>query len=169
MDQISSNQVISVPISFNCITPSCKNLNGVLQAIDAKLCEASDLTLDYNQLDFGCVQESDNLQDLIQSILDNISCSSPGGSTSVQDATLTGITACSTDSWSCSRPDACFDLTNDLDPGNLTVKLMFQKLINRNVAYGNVITNLCTRISALEADIATLQLTVSQIQESCCA
>lgn len=170
MDQISSNQVISVPITFECITPSCKNLNGVLQAIDAKLCEQSDLELNYNSLSSNCVNSADNLQDLLQNIIGAISCSGSGSEpTPVPDATISGLTACSTDGWSCSRPDACFQFTNEIDPGNVTLKIVLQALIDRNVAYGNVITNLCSKISTLEADVAALQLTVSQIQESCCA
>ena len=170
MDQISSNQVISVPITFECITPDCKNLNGVLKAIDSKLCEQADLELNYNNLSSACVDSADNLQDLLQNIIGAIPCPrGEGGSTPVPDTTINGLMACATDGWSCSRPDACFNFTNECDPGNVTLKIVLQALIDRNVAYGNVITNLCARISTLEADVAALQLTVSQIQESCCA
>ncbi len=161
---LSSNQITDVPVTFTCITPTCKDLNSVLLAIDAKLeCEKPD----YTTLDFGCVPESGTELGTLQNILNNISCSSPSSGT-VPDTTLTGITLCSTDHWGCGSPDACLTVPNVQNPGVITVKTLLQALINREVAMGVAIQGLCTRITDLEATVATQQLTITTIQTSCC-
>jgi hypothetical protein len=161
---LSSSQIIDVPVTFACITPTCKDLNSVLLALDAKLeCEKPD----YTTLDFGCVPEADTELGVLQNILDNISCTTPT-STVVPDAPLTGITYCSTDHWNCGAPDACLTVTNPQNPGVITLKILLQAMINREVALGNTVLSLCSRISALEATVAAQQLTITTIQTSCC-
>ena len=163
---ISSNQITNVPIEFTCIEPECKTLNAVLTAIDEKLCEAGP---DYMTLDFtDCIAESDTQLGVLQNIIDAVSCITPS-STVVGDAPITGLTFCSSDSWDCDENDACLTVTNACDPGVITVKVVLQALINRDVAQGNVIKDLCDRLTDLEATVAAQQLTIASIQSSCCA
>jgi hypothetical protein len=164
-DPISSSQVVDVPVTFSCIQPTCKNLNSVLLAIDSKLdCDPPDFTT----LDFGCVPEADNLKGVLQNILNEITCTTPT-TNPVPDTTITGLTTCSTDHWNCGAPDACLTITNTQDPGNITLKVVLQALINREVALGNTILQLCGRITTLEETVAAQQLTITTIQTSCCA
>lgn len=147
----------------------CKTLDAGLQAIVDNICA----TPDFTTLEFGCVTPSTTLLGTLQNSLtaiNTIGCEA-GGGTPITDATdldVAGITACSSDSWSCASEDACFDLTNACDPGEVTVGLLFQKLIDRNVAYGNVIKTLCDRLSDLEDLVAAQQLAITTIQTSCC-
>lgn len=165
---ISSNQVVSVAIDLKCLDVPCPTLNNVLQAIVDKTCEETDFT----SIDYGCATPATTLTGALQSAfnaIDGIGCD-PNGTpaTDASELTVGGIQTCSSDSWDCSSRDACFDLTNPCSPGDVTVALLFQKLIDRNVAYGNVIKSLCDRISELEQNVADLQLAVATIQSSCC-
>ena len=166
---ISSNQVISVPIDWKCLEVPCPTLTLGLQAIVDKICDEPD----YTTLDFGCVTPSETHLGTLQSILtaiDEIGCGAHNLNTltDATDLNVTGLTACSTDSWECNRADACFDFTNACDPGEITVGLVFQKLIDRNVAYGNMLKILCDRVTELEEIVADQQLAITNIQTSCC-
>jgi hypothetical protein len=164
---ISANQVIDVAIDDKCLDITCKTLPNVLQAIVDKICEDE---ADYSTLDFGCVESASSLTGVLQNILNAITCDEggSGGQTTPNNLEITGLTPCTTDNWNCSNTDACFDLGNVCDPGVVTVKLALQKLINRNVAYGNVIKSLCSQISDLQQQINVINLTVTNIQTSCC-
>lgn len=171
VNPISANQVVSVVLEdWACLDVPCPTLPNVLQALVTKVCDEPDFTT----LNFGCVTPATTLLGTLQNALtaiDGIGCA-PGGGAPVTDATdldVTGITACSSDSWNCENADACFDLTNACDPGEVTVGLLLQKLIDRNVAYGNVIKDLCDRITDLENTVATQQLAITTIQTSCCS
>lgn len=171
VNPISANQVISVVLEdWACLDVPCPTLPNTLQAIVTKLCDEPDWTA----IDYGCADTATTLQGAVQSAFDainDIGCA-PGGGAPVTDATdldVTGITACSSDSWSCENADACFDLTNACDPGEVTVGLLFQILIDRNVAYGNVIKDLCNRITDLENTVAAQQLAITVIQSNCCS
>jgi hypothetical protein len=166
---ISADQVLSVNIDWKCLEVPCPNLKNGMQAIVDHICD----TPDFTTLDFGCVTASDSLLGTLQSTLDainGIGCAPLDGSTVIDatDLLLAGLTTCSSDSWTCDSVDACLDFTNDCDPGVITVGLVSQKLIDRSVAYGNVIKDLCDRISDLEALVAAQQLTITTIQSSCC-
>jgi hypothetical protein len=165
---ISANQIVSVDIDYKCLDVTCKDLPHVLQAIVDKVCDEPDFTT----LDFGCVTPATTLLGTLQNTLtavDTIGCGAGGGAPVTNATTLTvaGITACSSEIWGCDS-SSCFDLTNACDPGEITVGLLFQKLINRNVAYANTIKSLCTRLEDAENAIAALQLSVTTIQTSCC-
>ena len=166
---ISSNQVVSVAIDLKCLDVPCPTLNNVLQAVVDKVCDETD----FDAIDYGCASPATTLTGALQSAFTAISAigCAPGGGTPVTDGSdllVEGIQACSSDGWDCSSRDACFDLTNSCSPGDVTVALLFQKLIDRNVAYGNTIKGLCDRISELEQNVADLQLSVATIQSSCC-
>lgn len=168
---ISANQVTSVQLNdWKCLDVPCKTLPNTLQAIVDKVCD----TPDFTTLDFGCVESSTTLLGTLQNTLGTINslvCEDSGAPTETNGSTLLvdRITACSSDNWSCAEPDACFDLTNSCDPGLITVGLLFQKLIDRNVAYGNVIKSLCTKISDLEAVVAAQQVAINLVQVNCCS
>lgn len=166
---ISANQVVDVPIDMGCIgSVPCKNLPNVLQAITDKICQG----LDVSDLEFGdCVTPGSTVPEVLQNIITSITCADggePGCDCPTNDIVLTGLTECSTDSWTCAQPDACFTLTNTCDPGVITLQVVLQALLDRNVAYGNVIKNQCAQISTLQSQVAALQLAVSNIQSSCC-
>jgi len=169
---ISSNQVIDVPVTLNCLTPSCKTLNAVIQAVDTEVCNLKSST-DVSGLAFGgCVAPADSVADVLQSIINALPCSTtvPGNPTfdaDVANAVLTGLLACSSDHWNCAAQDGCIDLTNQCDPGVVTVQLAIQALINRVVALGTTIKSQCDRIDDLETNIATMQLQITQLQTCC--
>lgn len=167
-DLVSASQVVDVrPASWGCLQVPCADLNSVINAIVAKICEGEQ---DYSTLDFGCVVPGDTLSEVLQHMLDAIQCDGGGGGNPpvVQDATLTGLTPCTSDNWNCSENDSCLTFDNPCNPGEVTVKLVLQALVNRLVAYGTVIKSQCAQISDLQTQINTLSLIVTNIQTSCC-
>lgn len=169
---ISAKQVVDVDVDMKCLPAlTCKTLPNVLQSIIDKTCEA---TPDFSTLDFKCVEPSTELLGTLQGIIDKLPCdeSNPSpGDPDNPDASgyeLTGLTTCSSDNWTCSESDACLEFTNPCTPGVITVKVVLQALIDREVAYGNVIKNLCSQIQAMQTQINTMQLQITTIQTSCC-
>ena len=164
---ISANAVTDVPVDMKCLTVDCQTLPKVIQVLIDEIC---DLKVDYRALDYGdCVASATDLMDVLQNIINAIPCDT--GSTAVTEANdllLTGLTTCSSDGWDCREVDACFEFTNTCDPGIITVEVVIQALIDRNVAYGNTITLLCNRISVLESQVTTLQAQVTLVQTTCC-
>ncbi len=167
---ISGNQVILGQIDWKCLQVRCASPSATdgVQALVDKVCGEPDFTT----IDYGCADTADNLLGALQSAftaIDTIGCAAGGGTlvTNATDLTVTGITACSSEIWGCESP-VCFDLTNACDPGVITVGLLFQKIIDRNVAYANTIKSLCNRLEDAENAIAALQLSVTTIQTTCC-
>jgi hypothetical protein len=167
-DMVSASQVIDVrPTSWGCLNVPCTDLNSAINAIVAKLCEGEQ---DYSSLDFGCVVPGETLSEVLQNILNEIQCGDGGGGNPpvVQNATVTGLTPCTSDNWNCAEVDSCLTFDNPCNPGEVTVKLVLQALINRLVAYGTVIKSQCAQLSSLQTQINTLSLVVTNIQSSCC-
>ncbi len=165
---ISANQVIDVPIELNCLEVPCKTLPNVLQAIVDKLCVAAP---DLSTLDFRCVVPTTAPVDLLgvlQGIINVLPCDVDPVPPTSNDGVITGLTGCTPDSWDCSDADACISLANVCNPGVVTVSVVLQALLNRNVSYGNAIKLLCAQVAALQSQISTLQLQVTTIQTTCC-
>lgn len=170
---ISANQVVDVAIDKKCLPITCFNLPNVLQALVDKVCAEGP---DYTDLDLKCTRPTTlTLIDILQGIIDELPCDPivppVPGSPGYPNATgyqVNNITNCTTDNWDCGSLNACFNLTDPCNPTVLTVGHLFQILIDRNVAYGNVIKTLCTQIASLQSQVNTIQLTVNTIQTTCC-
>lgn len=165
---ISANQVVDVNIDFKCLEVTCKNLPNTLQALVDKVCEDGP---DYTALEYGnCVEPGETLTEVLQNIITAIPCVEGDVVTpSIAEQEIEGLTTCSTDGWNCGAADACLTFTNDCDPGNITLEVVLQTLINRMVAMGNVIKTQCTAISTLQSQVATLNAQVATIQSTCCS
>ena len=164
---ISANQVIGLNLNWNCITaPACNDLPSALQKLIDKYCVEGP---DYSTLNFECSVLPNNILGVLQTILDEISCTSaPPTITNANGLLLTGLLTCQSDSWNCNSDDGCFTLTNACEPDEITVKIVLQTLMNRMVAYGNMILVQCDEINALQTQIAALTIQVNMIQASCC-
>jgi hypothetical protein len=164
---ISANSVIDLPVDFKCITaPDCPTLVNGVQAIIDHICAEQP---EWGEFDFGCVTPGATQEEVIQNMLDAITCGDapvPDNDASLME--VNGLAACSSDNWDCSQPDACFDLTDACSPAQPTVQSVLQALIDRNVAYGNVIKSLCGQIAQLQTDLAAIQMQVTTLQTSCC-
>lgn len=168
---IPGNQIVDVSLSANdwaCLTaPNCPNLPNTLKLLITEICSLKNPGFD--QLDFGCVDSADTLVGILQNILNNITCEqTPPADDNVNDKVLTGLTECSSDGWDCDATDACFSISNECNPGVLTVKVVIQALIDRIVAQGNMIKSLCSRLTTAESDISTLQSQVTTLMATCC-
>lgn len=163
---ISANQIADVAIDLKCVGPiSCPTLPNVLQAMVDKICEVQD----FSSLDFGaCVGSGTTLLEILQAIIDAQQCGICDDNGSGSSDVITGLLECSSDNWSCAEANSCFTLTNPCAPGTITVKNVLQALLNRNVAYGNLLKIHCDQINTLQNQVATLELTVRGIQSSCC-
>ena len=167
-DPISANSVIGLNLNWGCITPAptCNDLPSALQKLIDTYCADGP---DYSGLDFGCVTPADNLLGVLQNVLNEISCDAPTTPMSnANDLLLTGLLTCQSDTWSCNSDDSCIPITNLCEPGDITVKLAIQTLMNRLVAYGNVIKSQCASIDTLQTQVAALTIQVNMIQSSCC-
>ena len=164
---ISANSVVDVDIDFKCLDVTCKTLPNTLQAIVDKVCESPD----FESLEFGdCVQPGTTLLEVLTNIMAAITCSEGDVVTpEPEEAIIEGLTTCSTDSWNCASTDACLTFTNECSPGDTTLLVVLQTLINRIVAMGNVIKSQCTQISTLQSQMAVVQAQIVSIQATCCA
>lgn len=157
---ISSNQVVDVPIELGCLDVSCNDLNTILGAIIDKVCNP----IDFSGLDFGCLDVVDNQVDLYQQIIDKIcEVTVDVGITFTPES----LEYCATDTWQCGE-DPCLTVENSCDPGNITLENVLQAIISRQQTITEKLTEFCDRLDTLEAQVSSLDIRVTQIENSCC-
>ena len=177
---IPANQVVDVDIDLKCLDEgggnNCGNtLKYVLQKIVDKI---GDNLCGLEDLDFKCLTESDNLPDILQSIINKLDCSNTSGGSGVGTGTgtttvngssvvLTGLTNCTTDNFSCSSATGCLTITDPCNHTSVTLQFVIQTLINRIVAQSNIIKTLCERMTGLQLQIDTINLRIDALRNCC--
>lgn len=157
---ISSNQVVDVPIDLGCLSVTCTDLNSILSAIIDKVCNPIDLSV----LTFGCLDEVDNQIDLYQQLIDKV-CEV------TVDVGITfspeSLEFCASDTWLCGE-NPCLVVENACDPGNITLENVLQAIISRQQTLTEKLTEVCERLDTLEAQVSSLDIRVTQIENTCC-
>lgn len=157
---ISSNQIVDVPINIGCLDVTCKDLNTILEAIIAKVCEP----IDFSELNFGCLDEVDNQVDLYQQLIDKV-CEVTVDQGITFNPEL--LEYCATDSWICGE-EACLIVENNCDPGNITLENVLQAIISRQQTITEKLTEICGRLDSLEGQYTSLNNRITQIENTCC-
>lgn len=162
---ISANQVVDVNIDLNCllIQGSCKTLPFVLQAIVDKVCEVTPPS-DVLDLDYDCFTVPADQKEFNQQLIDKI-CTLESR---VDTSNTCVFNYCASDNWDCSIRDTCLIVENPCNPLVITVCDVVQALIRRAVSQGDVIIDLCQRVTTLEDRVDLLQTQLNIIQATCC-
>lgn len=151
---IPAKKVVEVLENNRCLDIQCNDLPTVMQAVVDQLCN-----LEVPTLDFGCLEPVATVPELYQLLL-----------TTACQTTVTPVQTeptyqyCSTDGWSCGDT-ACLEPSNPCNP--ISQADVIQALINRSNGYANVINTLCTRVTALEATVISLQNQLNSLKECC--
>lgn len=176
---IQSSQIQNIDVDFKCLLDcdcrSCKSLDEILQLIIDKLCANN---IDISKLELACLNEPDNVQELIQEIINRLDCSNtelgvdPGPGTSLPPDTFLNLDLCSDDNWACSinTPYECLTIRNGLgNPTNTPgIRDVVQSILKRMMSQQKEIKRLCAANTALENRLNLLESKLNQIQENCC-
>ena len=152
---IPASQIVDVTLDFKCLTVECPTLLATLQALVDAVCSTELPTLN-----FQCLTAVSTTQEFYQLVLDTL-CTLQATSVPTVEPTYQ---LCSSDAWDCSSTLKCIDIGTET---NNTATLV-QALINRVNAYSELLPTLCTRITALEAIVASLQTQIDTINTNCC-
>jgi hypothetical protein len=157
---IPAKQIVDVKLNWDCLTaPGCTTLELSLQTILDQVCALSII----NDLTLNCVTvDSNNLKDILQGIINKV-CSITTTTSSGTDLNLLSLNYCTPDTWDCNSSNSCITVTGCASvPTNEEI---IQALVSRIVQYGNVINDLCDKITALEARLDLVDL---ELDNGCC-
>ena len=162
---ISANQIVDVNIDLKCLEVDCKTLPNVLQAVVDKVCETVTDSNEFTPLDFKCLDAVTTQTAFNQEVVDKLCELEESGG---PNAPVCNLNYCASDNWDCQNRDTCLIVTNPCNPTTVTTCDVLQAMIKRMVAQGDVIIDLCSRVTTLESRVNTIQTQLTIIQTTCC-
>ena len=158
---IPAKQIVDVQVNWGCLTaPTCTTLELSLQTIIDKICAINS----FDDLEFKCVEtDSTELKDILQGIINKVCSITSTNTTEVNSLDLMSLNFCTPDTWDCESNDNCIvPIACNSEPTNEEI---IQALVSRIVKQGEVIKDLCEKITTLEDRLNQVDL---ELEDGCC-
>ncbi len=168
---LPASQITKVDVDKKCLTVECNGLEPLLQAMIDKECEHEEL-LDSSTIDNKCLDEQETIKGYVQELV-NTACEHEDRLDALEGTITTVPTPyvynlCISDNWSCTTTECLPIVECGMPVTQPTEEQIIQFLLSRIKSYENVISNQCTQIATLQSQLANIQLTITQIQNTCC-